>query len=285
MSVDLSFIRLKPTLSEALRTDRYTNSEFVSNDSIRLSPNETYLQITNLADGFSFDGNYDVWVITPCGEELQDITENVLISEFVATNGTQQFSFEIVNTGVDHYYREVCLKFVHTVSDSVLYSNPFLITDYMNHETVRFDYRDYGVFEGVDYTNANKYQSIRLVGYYQNPTDDTEVKNYYQMSTSNTVSSRSMIKKGANYLANKINAFTYERYNFMLNHNVIYINGERITNKTIIKSAERQGLTNWQASSFTVYLNPNDTYNAPLQIFGDWVFVSYEPFDILTPQV
>jgi len=285
MGVDYSFLRLKPTLSEAMDIDKNRLLQFRYVDCIQLSPNETYLQITNFTDGDAFDGNYEVWIINTCGTQLHNITESVAIEEFQDSNFIQQFSFELVNLGIDKGFTPVALKFIHTVSDLVLYSNPFILTDSHLDNTTRFDYRGYGIFEGIDYERANKMQSIRLNSYYDVPTDETESKGYYQISTNNTVSSRPLIKRGAKYKCERISTFAMPRFNLLLNHDVIYIDGVRATNKTILKPSERLGSTNVINADFNVFVNENDTYTPIVQIFEPLTLINYDPFNTLTPQI
>jgi len=284
MGVDYSFLRLKPTLSESLDIDKNRLLDFRYVDCIHLSPSETYLQITNFTDGVAFDGNYEVWIISTCGKELHNITERVAIEEFQDSNFVQQFSFELCNLGIDKGFTPIALKFVHTVSDVVLYSNHFILSASHLDQTTRFDYRGYGKFEGIDYERANKMQSIRLNCFYDVPTDETESKGYYQISTNNTVSSRPLIKRGAKYKCDRISTFAFPRYNLLLNHDVIYIEGIRATNKTILKPSERLGSTNVVNADFNVFVNENDTYTPILQIFQELAIISYYPNDTYTPQ-
>jgi hypothetical protein len=282
---DFSFLRLKETFAEALKVDDFTNLDLRYWDTIRLSPKENYLQTTNLTEGFSFNGNYRVYLIDLCQKVLVEITDNVAIEEFTDENGKRQFSFELLTLGQDFQNEPICLKFVHTVSDSVLYSNPFVLTEYDIENTIRFDYRSYGNFEGVDYGRSLKTQSIRVAGYFTGYLDETETKNYYQISTSNTVSSRSLIKRGAKYHIQRVNAFSFFRYNLVLNHDVIYLNGVRVTNKTILKASEQEGASNVTGADFNVYTDLNDTFTPELQIFEVLGLLTFEPTGNYTPQL
>src|SRR5690606_22405752 len=130
-------------------------------DMIALSPNEAYCQITNVDGGISFEGDYEAYIIDCTGIELQDITNNVFIEEF-STNGVTQCKIECVKFLIDNYKKTVLIKLVHTTSDAVYYSNPLTISDYRNWETSYFQYKNYDDFQGIGYTNAQCWQSIRI---------------------------------------------------------------------------------------------------------------------------
>ena len=61
--IDYSFIRLKPTLNEALDTGNSPLSQYIYYNQIHLLPCENYLQITNLDNGIAFDGDYKAELI------------------------------------------------------------------------------------------------------------------------------------------------------------------------------------------------------------------------------
>lgn len=133
-----------------------------------LSPNETYLQTTNTALGIAFDGNYQVTIVDCDDVQLQDITSKVAINERTI-NGLPQIDFEIVNISSDYYAKTVFIKFKHTVSNYVWYSNPLNITDYFINESSRFDYKN---------ATDTFYQSIRLKTYFTVPDAESQSSEY-----------------------------------------------------------------------------------------------------------
>ena len=238
---------------------------------ICLSPNETYLQTTNTKLGIAFDGNYDVTIIDCEGLELKDITSNVAINER-NINGLPQIDFEIANIGSDYYAKTVFLKFRHTVSNYVWYSNPLNITDYFIRESSRFDYKN---------ATDTFYQSIRLKTYFT-VNDAESQSSEYVTYEGKKLTSRLITTELENYIFDKIDNFTYRRLNNLLSRNIIYLNGNRVTNKQTISSKDRAGDTNIFNIDFKVAIDYNETYTAVLQIFRNFTLVNQYPFGTYT---
>ena len=176
---DLSFIRLEPNFNDAKFTRPSTYTLIYQYGQIILKPNSFYLQTTNCPLGIAFDGNYAVYVIDCDGVELQNITDNVAINERTI-NGIPQIDFEIANIGTDYYAKTVFLKFVHTVSNYVWYSNPLNITNYYNGQVTRFDYED---------ATDSYYKSIDL-GCYFTVNDSESVSSEYVTYNGKKITSR-----------------------------------------------------------------------------------------------
>ena len=140
---DYSFIRLEQTFDKAKNIGDSPIATIFYSDSIQLLPDETYVQITNTTLGISFDGNYQVLIVDCEGTELADITNRVAIEQFTDAAGLPQIKYELYKLGVDFYKEEVCLKFIHTVSNAVWYSNPIIISHYESNFVSRFDYMNY----------------------------------------------------------------------------------------------------------------------------------------------
>lgn len=274
--IDFSFIRYKPTLEQAMNIGDSPTATHLYYDMIALSPNEAYCQITNVDGGLSFEGDYEAYIIDCNGDELKDITNHVFIEEF-SSNGVTQCKIEYINLGTDYYKKTVLIKLVDTTSDAVYYSNPLTISDYRIWETSYFQYKNYEDFQGIGYTNAQCWQSIRIRTYFDIPIDETEVENYYQISRNYTVSARALIKKYEQYRIDYINRFTYERLNILLKHDLIYINTVRITDKPTAESTEREGDSNYFLSNFIASLNYNDTLTYEYQIFEGLILTSKIP--------
>lgn len=268
---DFSFIRLEPNFDDA----KYTRASSVSSifflNQIILSPSEVYLQTTNVNGGIAFDGNYSVKVIDCLGNELKDITDNVAINERTI-NGIPQIDFEIAYINQDFYNRKVYLKFNHTVSDYVWYSNPIVITDMFAYDSSRFDYKSVG---------DAFYQSIRLHTWFS-VNDAESQSSEYVTYDGKKVTSRLVTTELEQYFFDKIDNFTYRRLNNLLSRNVVYINGNRITNKQTLPSKDRIGDTNIFNIDYKVAIDYNEHFNYDLQIFEDLELTSYEPNGIIS---
>ena len=268
---DLSFIRLEPNFQDAKNTGQSNMASIFFNGQICLSPNETYLQTTNTKLGIAFDGNYQVTIIDCDGLQLQDITSKVAINERTI-NGLPQIDFEIVNINSDYYAKTVFLKFRHTVSNYVWYSNPLNITNYFINESSRFDYKN---------ATDTFYQSIRLKTYFTVPDAESQSSEYVTYE-GKKLTSRLITTDLEKYIFDKIDNFTYRRLNNLLSRNIIYINGNRVTDKQTIPSKDRIADSNIFNIDFKVAIDYNENYLSELQIFGVFDLINKQPFGSYT---
>ena len=162
---------------------------------------------------------------------------------------------------------------MHTTGSDIYYSNSFCLTSVDSHKTTRFSYKHRKEYYGICYDVVDFYQSIRLVTWYAQLIDETEVGNYYQISKGNTISNRPLRKQAEQYKCELMNDFVFERANIMLWHDIVYIDGVRMTNKTTFKSGEFIGDTNIYRSEVNVYKDYTQTYTNTTYI--------YEPLQII----
>lgn len=277
--VDYSFIRLKDNLSKALNVGNpnVTDNSFNFYESIHLIPNEFYCQITNLDSGITFAGDYRAVVTTKCGVEIEEITNQVAIYEIDDQRGLNQIAFEFYFKN-DYGLEPILLCIEHTESNQKFYSNPFVCTETLKEQTSFFMYRSYGYFNGISYDKFDGYQAIRLNLFYDYPENKTEVGEYYQITSKNTISNRALYKQSYKYKSVEINPFAYERANIMLIHDVIYVDSVRITNKPQLVSEERLGDTNVFQSIMDCFKDYNDEKCYDLQIFEPIQLVEYTPY-------
>lgn len=278
--MDYSFIRFSETLAEASNQRNSPLANILYSNAIQLLPNEHYLQKTNVEDGISFDGDFKATIVDCSDNELADITSSVAIYEYLDRNGVNQLDFEIYKVGVDFGRQPIHLKLKHTTSDAVYYSNTFLITDIDSDQTTRFDYFNHSYFQGISYDKTDFYQSIRLNLYFQGLEDKTEVSDYYQISTGNTISTRPLYKQLELYKSDSFNNFAFERTNILLLSDVIYIDGVRVSNKTTLKSGVRVGRTNDFNTDFACYKNYNEKYLPYPFIYVPLFLATYIPNDV-----
>lgn len=265
--MDNSFIKLHNSIAEALSLGDLKNTQISYYTSIQLLPNEGYLQKTNIDGGISFQGDYKVEIIDQCNTVHADITSNVFINEYIDSRGQNQCDIEYVNLTVDFGGRAVILKFTHTISDVVYYSNPIKITSKQSYKTIRFDYRHFEELDGVSYQNSPLIQSIRLNCEYSSPKDNSEVGEYYQISQRNTISTRFLEKTSHDYICNEIDLFAYNRLKKLFKHSYIYIDSEMVTNNPLLKEDGRKGMSNLFSANFNLYKNEDEIYTYDYQIF------------------
>jgi hypothetical protein len=263
---DLAFIRLEPNFNDAKYLRASTASKIFYNGQIILCPNQTYLQTTNTKLGIAFDGNYKVTIVDCDDNELQDITDKVAINERTI-NGLPQIDFEIVNIGTDYFAKNVYLKFEHTVSNYKWWSNPINITNYFDDISSRFDYKN---------ANDTYYQSITLKCFFS-VNDAESNSSEYVTYEGKKITSRLITTELEQYFFDSIDNFTFRRLNNLLSRNIVYINGNRITNKQTLPSKARVGDTNIFNTEFKVAIDYNDIFVEEFQIFDDLEIINKAP--------
>jgi hypothetical protein len=271
--MDYSFIRL----SKIEQSENPAISQINYADCIQLATNEIYTQISNNKDGIAFDNDYSVFVVDCNDTELLDITAKVDIYEFTDTKGINQIAFTIDSIAQDFGFIPVRLKFSKTTGLDIWFTNELLITDESPQETTRFDYKSNDAILDI-------YQSIRLRCFFDRLDNETEVKDYYQITKGNTISTRALFKEVSHYKFGTITPFVFRRINMLLIQDVIYIDTFRMTNKTMVKGSERLGFSNMSEAEFKAYINTNDTYIAGLQpvFLPDYYSIDYYNLDYST---
>lgn len=278
--MDYSFLKFYESIDLALNDNKFKDTQSSLFVSMQLLPNESYSQQTNVEGGVSFQGLYSVNVVDRCNNVVSNITDHVFIEEFVDVNGNTQCKIEIVNINKDFFGRAVFLRFSHNISDVVYFTRPIKITDKEKEKTCRFDYWSEEDTEGFSYENSQYKQSIRLRVRFNAYENSSEVGEYYQISSGNTISTRPMAKTKENYQIEQIDTFTFQRLSSLLSHDYIYIDGIRVTNKPIdsLDVGERLGRTNLFSCNFSAYTHLKDTYEYSFQLFEGLKIISFYPF-------
>lgn len=282
--MDYSFIRLKPTLAEAMNLDDSPVADLFSRAFVCLRSDERYLQITNSDVDIVFNGDQIVHIADTCGNNLLDITNKVYIYEGTnSETGIKQIGFEIVNIGKSFYTQPVILKFTSSFDpDLIFYSNPFVIHDGIKG-TSRFDYRSTGVVFGTDYFNFDFMQGIRLMTYYTKPTNETEKKSYTQ-TNGNKVSPKSTITVAYNYQIEWLSNFFHERLIRLVENDQIFIDGVRTTSVSF-STEEIEGTSNFYKGKLIAYKDKSDIYTTAAQIAPAFTLVRKTPTGSRTTNV
>lgn len=282
--MDNSFIKLHTSIEDAVNSliGDYKTSNLVYSTSLQMSPNESYLQITNIEGGITFNGSYDVHIVDSCNNVLHDISERVFIDQQVDQNGFIQCAIEYLPILKDFYGRAVLIRFTNTVNSDQWYSNPIKITDHKLENTIRFDYKNFENINGVSYESLPYFQSIRILCEYVKPIDNSEADEYYQISNGNTISARLLEKTAHEYRLRNLDLFTYSRVKKMFKHNEIYIDNEKVTNNPLLKEEGRLGRTNLIQGNFNIYRNEADVYESEFQIYEGALILRTLPSGLYT---
>lgn len=280
-SLDKSFLRLLTDFSLA-KSEIMIDSEFIYNSPICLHPLERYLQITNLNE-YGFDELVIEKVeLIDCNENLLlNIDDKVYYTNFYDINDFSQIAFEILPIQNDFYFQKCYLKFTFE-NDIKLYSNGFYVTAEEENKTFRLDYKNIGYYQGISYDKVELYQSIRLLGYFDQPSTKDSVTIYTQL---NGQVRRSRPIQGLEYKYNidLIDTFTFERLSCALNSQIVYLNGNRFQTIDNVQSEERQGKSNMFSTSFKGQFNYNDTYVDQNQIKDIFNYIDLYPFGVYSP--
>lgn len=277
---DYSFLRLNTDFNRA-KSDMMVDSEYFYNGGICLHPQETYLQTTNSKTSIAFDESYKVELINCSGSVLKDITSNVYIHEFQDNNGIYQISFEILPIEQDFYFERLYLKFTHTTSTLVLYSNGFFLTAETDKDTFRLDYKSYREYKGTNYVLADFYQSIRLSGYFQQPSEKKDSKVYTEI---NGKLRKSRVIQSFEYIYNleDINTNVYESLAVALESDLVYINGLKAEILETLTADERKGKSNIFDANFKCQLDKDEVYLDTFQIAPQIGFTELIPLGLYT---
>lgn len=247
-------------------------------DYIQQKTNDTFLQITNCPDDISFANNILVELINICQEVIQTliVNENYFYNEFLhPITGKKQIAFEFGNLGVDYGEELLFLRIKHTVSNAVWYSYCFTVTDKNHKETTFFEYKNENYFKGIAYDVQNFYQTIRLKCFETDPDSVIAGEEYTQLPGS-IISLRPIITPVEKYIFYMCNKFIYKRLVTLLNHDIIYINNYRISNKPKPTKSERVEDSNFFDVSFDA--NPTEEYRATeYQIYQGLECISSNP--------
>lgn len=277
---DYSFLRLDTDFNQA-KSDMMVDSEYFYNGGICLHPLETYLQTTNSSTSIAFDESYKVELINCSGSVLKDITTNVYIHEFQDNNGIYQISYEILPINEDFYFERLYLKFTHTTSTLVLYSNGFFLTAETEKDTFRLDYKSYREYKGTNYVLADFYQSIRLIGYYDGISEKKDSKVYTEI---NGKLRKSRVIQSFEYLYNleDVNTNVYKSLAVALESDLVYINGIKAEILETLTADERKGKANIFDANFKCQLIEEETYLDAFQIAPVFNYTELIPLSYYT---
>lgn len=244
------------------------------NGFIQMLPNETFLQITNCESDIAFGGFITVELINSCQEVVTtlQVGENFFYTEFSDIKGINQIAYEFGNIAEDFYQDLLFLKLTHTISGTVWFSNGFFITEELKEETTRFEYKNNSYFKGISYDKVSIFQSIRLTCFKNDIDYNIESEEYTQISGA-VISLRPIITPIEKYLFYTCDYFTFNRLVTLLNHDLIYINGYKISNKPKPTKSERVVDTNF----FDVNFDAN-----PTEDFRAFQYQIYEPLQVIS---
>lgn len=276
IDIDYSFIRLRDNFEDAKNLGESPQATICYNTQIRLAKGETYLQISNSPTSIVFNDEYTVHLIDICGNEVEDITENVFITEFFDSNGIKQIAWEYICDS-EYYYKPLSFKFTNTVNDNTWYTNLVNITEDSKELTERFDYKHFENHFGTQYERVDYYQSIRLALYYRNPINEDEIGEYHEITTNKTVGQRPIVKRKRRYVLDDSNNWVNDRITYMSYSSSLYVSNVKMTCTTPLEFNEPEMDSNIYETE--LILNPiwDDVFTFSYQIFEGLEITSVFP--------
>lgn len=265
--MDNSFFRFTDDFEKSKDLQSSGVTTFDYDMQIHLKPGESYSSISNYNKGISFGGLYKAYIVDCDNNILQDITNEVYIEEFTDDkSGTQQMRFEVIGVYADFYTDLVHFRLDHNiVSGKKYWSNPFLFSMYDIHETTRFRFKNYLDLDGTNYRIGAIFQSVRLKCIKQK-------SNYVSSSQSYTsfkgfkYSSRVIKTRIYDFIFDMLNDFTYDRLQYLLTHDVIYVDTTRVTDKQTFESSDKLSDSNVAQSKFKLCIDETDIDNEAYQV-------------------
>lgn len=277
--MDNSLLRFLNDFNKAKDLGNSLMANEIYDNQIQLDPNEDYGVITNVPTGIAFNGNFKAYIVDCANNILDTITNNIYIEEFNHNEtGLRQMKIEIVALKLEHYDDLVYMRIDHDiVGGDSFWSNPFILSEYRLNETTRFDFKNYENLDGTCYEEAEFYQSIRLRCFRDKNSIESSSQAYTTLDGLK-YSSRVIKSKNQHYIFDMLNDFTYERLQYILGHDVIYVDGKRATNKQTVDNDDRfSSETNVSLNKFKVPVDDSDLYTFAYQIFQPLIVLSKTP--------
>jgi hypothetical protein len=267
--MDNVFLRLyKNNFSDAKKSENFNVSRIIENRLIKMLPNETFLQITNLEENIAFAGNLKVELVNDCNELMKELTvnDNFYYREFTNEKGIKQIAYEFGLINEDFGLEKLYLKLSHTQSLNTWYSSAFYITNYKAELAERFDYKN---------TDDPYYKSIRLMCFKNDVEIKSEIKEYTQTS-GNLISLKPTATPFVKFIFEMCDNANYSSLYNLLNSDIVYCNYKRISNKPALKKGERIEGANFFKVDFEANIT-NEKYNFQFQIFETLNLTFKEP--------
>lgn len=239
--MDFSFLKLyKNNFDGAVLNDNTKAFLNKFTGFVQMKTDDWFVQITNCADNIAFGGNITIELIDFCQNVRFTFTKNVnfFYKEITDINGIKQIAFKFGNVGIDFGEEIFFLKISHTTSFKVWYSAGFCITNHESENTSLIRYKNEDYFKGISYDVSNDFQVIRLQCF-KTDGDYKEEKEEEIQITGTSMSSRATSTLVDKYVMYLCDFFTWKRMQVMLDHDIIYIDDYRITNKPTITKGER----------------------------------------------
>lgn len=258
--IDASFLKFYLNdLAAAVMNDNIPAYGTKYSGFVHMLPNETFCQISNCETDIAFGGNLKAELVDGCGVVLMNLTDRFFYTEVTDRNGIKQIKYAFGLISQDFGQELVYLKLTHTVSEKIWYSAAFIVTYDESEETDLFHYGNTDYFRGIPYEKFDSTiyapQWIRLACFMTDGDYDQEGDADTQTS-GRKLSGRITLSKFRRHIFRICDQFTYDRLVTLLKHDVIYLNGKRVTDKPVAEKGERIEDSNiFEGAAFNAYVD------------------------------
>lgn len=250
-------INLYRNLNDALTFEDSQINAFYSFTGVHLLPNNPtkYVQRTNVTDGIHLE-DWVVYGVKSCSGEKIDITESFMVESIVNDdNGDEQIFWSLENVSVDFGYKLIYLE-IHQSLGETFYSTPFYLTAENADLTTQFHYKA---------KKTDKFQSLGFQCWFRQNNKQTELTNYYEISTKRTVTQVVKSNKTKKFQTELIGVDTLIYLSDILESAFLYVDNKRAYLFEAVQIPTVTSQENFGAYMFELSVNEKDLFS------GDYV--------------
>lgn len=255
----VTFIGLFDTIDEALSIRTSPQIDFYSVNGINILPlSQTKIkQQTNNHTGVSIEAYTAFLVNFRSGEEI-DITNNFVVeSLFQDSSGFNQVIWSVVNLPDIFNNGSLCYFRVEQILGQDYFSNPFTVSSYLFEKTAIIHYKE---------KQTDVAMSISLSMWFIEQLKDVELKNYYEISTKNTVTQSTKSRKYERWTTDVIGRDLAILISDLFEHKFVYIDGLRTNLFEAMEIAELTSKSQTKKYKIKLNVNKNDVFNETAEI-------------------
>lgn len=250
-------INLYRNLNDALSFENSQINAFYSFTGVHLLPNNTvkYVQRTNVTDGIHLE-DWTVYGVKSCSGEKIDITESFMVESIVNDdNGDEQIFWSLENVTTDFGYGLIYLE-IHQSLGETFYSTPFYLTNEYAELTTQFHYKS---------KKIDKFQSLGFQCWFRQNNKQTELTNYYEISTKTTVTQTVKSNKTKKFQTELLGVDTLIYLSDILESAFLYVDNKRAYLFEAVQIPTLTSQENFGNFMFELSVNNNDVFS------GDYV--------------
>jgi hypothetical protein len=243
------FINLYRTLEEANSFENSQINRFYDFTGVQILPNNSnkIIQSTNVSEGINLE-DWTVYVVQ-CDGTKTDITISFMVEQvFTDGNGKEQILWSLKNVAYDFYTELVYLE-IHQSLGETFYSSPFLLTNNDSNKVTQIFYKT---------KVKESFQSISAKFWFRQNQKETELKQYYEISTSSTVTQSIKRKSIKKYITELIDIDTLIKLSDVLESKFMYLDSYRSYLYEAVKIPELTSQENFGTTMIHISQNTND---------------------------